>query len=362
MPMTLAAWMHDLSPVAFRLGPLTVRWYGLSYLAGFAAAWVILRWLARRGTSRLAPERVADAVLAGVVGVVVGGRLGYVLFYRPSLAWTFTTDLPWWGVLAVHEGGMASHGGMIGAVIAAWFIARGRPAVDGSHPERVPMLHVLDLMCLVAPIGLFFGRIANFVNGELLGRIVAAPGEPAPWWAVRFPQELAERDAPDLTADQARRLNEAIEAVRQPGDTQGMGLDRLIAAVQRGVPGIRERVEPLLSARHPSQLYQAAAEGIVVGAVVWLVARRPRVPGVIGCWFLISYGVLRVLTEVWRLPDSHLAVQRPGGLSRGQWFSVVMVVIGAAALARLSRSTTPRLGGWAVKQPEAAAITAGKEA
>ncbi|MFM9996057.1 MAG: prolipoprotein diacylglyceryl transferase [Phycisphaerales bacterium] len=349
--MTLAAWLHDFSPIALRLGPLTVRWYGLSYLAGFAGGWLLLRWLARRGVVRIAPQRVADAILLIIVGVVVGGRLGYVLLYRPSLLWSFTPDLPWWGALAIHEGGMASHGGMIGVVIAAWLIARGPADDDGVRHDAVPVRHVLDAMCLIGPLGLFFGRIANFVNGELLGRIVADPGAPAPWWAVRFPQELVENEAPVLTGEQARALQALIDAVRRPGDSDGAALDRLIAAVQAGVPGIGEQLAPVLAARHPSQLYQAAAEGVVVGAVVWFVGRRPRVPGVVGCWFLISYGVLRVVTEFWRLPDAHLMTKRPLGLSRGQWLSLVMVAVGLAILVKLVRSREPRLGGWATTRP-----------
>lgn len=352
--MTLAAWLHDFSPVALRLGPFTVRWYGLSYLAGFAAGWLLLRWLARRGVVRIAPERVADAILLIIVGVVVGGRLGYVLLYRPSLLWSFTPDLPWWGVLAIHEGGMASHGGMIGLIVAAWLIARGPADHDGVRSGAVPVRHVLDAMCLIGPLGLLFGRLANFVNGELLGRIVALPGAPAPWWAVRFPQELVETDAPALTAEQHGALKALMEAVRRPGDSDAAALDRLIEAVQAGVPGIGERLAPLLSARHPSQLYQAAAEGVVVGAVLWFVARRPRVPGVVGCWFLISYGALRVVTEFWRLPDAHLKTPRIAGLSRGQWLSLVMVAVGVAILAKLARSREPKLGGWA-RRPAVAA-------
>ncbi len=348
--VTLAAWLHDLSPVALRLGPLTVRWYGLSYLAGFALAWLMLRWLSRRGVARLAPERVGDVVLTSVVGIVVGGRLGYALFYRPSLLWTFTDQFPWWELLSIHQGGMASHGGIIGAIIAGWFVARGPRAPDGSRPQRAPFRHVMDIFTLLVPVGLFLGRIANLVNGELLGRIVAGPGEPAPWWAVKFPQELLESGGPALSAEQQRSLDALVESVMPPGDPYSAGLERLIAAVQRGDAGLAAQLAPLISARHPSQLYQAAAEGLALGAVLWFVARKPRVPGIVGSWFLITYGVLRVITEVWRLPDSHLASPRIVGLSRGQWLSVAMVGIGVFFLVKLSRSSEPRMGGWATNK------------
>ena len=345
--MTLAAWVHDWSPIAFRLGPLPIRWYGMSYAAGFLVAWLLLRWLTRRGVLRIAPERVGDVVLTGIVGVVLGGRLGYALFYKPSLFWTFSNEIPWWDLLAVNHGGMSSHGGILGVIIAAFVIARGPKNVAGERPHRVPVLHVLDGIVLIAPAGLLLGRVANFINGELLGRIVALPGEPAPWWSVKFPQELLGDEAPPLTSEQAARLDALAESLRRPGDIGGYdALVRIVDRVQNGDEALKAQIEPLLAARYPSQLFQGAAEGLLVAAVVWFVARRPRIPGVVGAWFLISYGVLRVATEFWRLPDSHLVHQRILGLSRGQWLSVPMIVVGVIGLMRLRRSRTPPMGGW----------------
>ncbi len=343
--MTLA-WLHDLGPIAFHLGPLAIRWYGLSYAAGFVIAWLVLRWLARRGAGLIPEARVGDAILCAVVGVVVGGRLGYVLFYQPDLLWSVSGDFPWWGVLRVHEGGMASHGGMAGVIVAAWVISRGWSDGRGGRMGRAPLLHVLDLMCLVAPFGLFLGRIANFINGELLGRIVARPGAAAPWWAVRYPQELIEGYACERTPDQERLLGQLAEPFRPMGGDRIDAFRALITRVQAGDRELARRLEPLISARHPSQLYQAVAEGVVVGLVVWILARRPRRPGVVGCAFLISYGVLRVATEFWRLPDAHLAHQRPLGLSRGQWLSVLMVAVGLGVLGWIGRSGAGRIGGW----------------
>jgi len=184
----LGGWLHDLSPFVFRLpngfGP---RWYGLSYLAGFLIGWLVLKRLARRGLIAIPEHRVADAIMLVVLGVVVGGRLGYCLVYRPGLFIDFSTetvlglDLPVWGVLKIWDGGMASHGGMAGVIVAAWRISRGFKAEteDGAiiTEGRCPPLHVLDALALVAPFGLLLGRIANFINGELLGRVVAGPGE-----------------------------------------------------------------------------------------------------------------------------------------------------------------------------------------
>jgi len=339
---TLAAYLHRIDPFALRIsGEFGIRWYGLAYLAGFLVAFLLLRALARRGRILLSPTQVTDYVFAMVVGVVVGGRLGYVLFYQPALLWEFSADPPWWGLLAINRGGMASHGGMLGALAACWWF---------SKRQAVPTLHLLDLAALSAPAGLLFGRIANFVNGELLGRIVAPPGGPAPWWSVKFPQELLTRHAPLLSPQQQAQLAQLIERFRiRPEEPAALAIERMIRAVQRrgqAADELARELAPLLAARHPSQLYQAAAEGIALGAALWLLWRRPRRPGVVTAWFLLLYGALRVLTELWRLPDDHLKAPRIMGLSRGQLLSLLMIVGGAVLLAVVRKSRAAPVGGW----------------
>lgn len=370
--MTLAAWLHNLDPYAIRLwGDFGIRWYGLSYAAGFVIAWLVLRALARRGRVLIPPQRVGDAIITMALGAVVGGRLGYVLIYRPELLWTFTPRLPWWGVLDIASGGMASHGGIVGVILAAWRVSKGwksqepgiGPEVTGDaakqhsrkprpvssrHPlapspsppryGRVPLLHVLDCAALVAPFGLFLGRVANFINGELLGAPVAAPGRPSPWWSVKFPQEVLSEHAPDLSHEQVERLLDLANRAALPSD-EGFEAKygRLVERIQNGAGDLARELEPLLSARYPSQLFQAAAEGIVLGAVLCVVWRRPLAHGVVGCWFLIAYGAMRILTEVWRLPDGHLQVARIAGLTRGQWLSAAMIVAGFAFLVPILR-------------------------
>ncbi|RMH28464.1 MAG: prolipoprotein diacylglyceryl transferase [Planctomycetota bacterium] len=353
--MADAAWLHTLDPFAIRFThTFGVRWYGLAYLAGFLCGWWLLRAMARRRWILLTPEQVGDAILALVLGVFLGGRIGYAVFYQPSLFVTFTSSPPWWGMLAINQGGMASHGGMIGVILACVWSARR---------SGVPTLHLLDAVSLAAPIGLFFGRLANFVNGELLGRIVAMPGEPAPWWAVRFPQELLTGHRPALTDDQQARLLALLDQVAPGWDQPGgagatAALERLIEAVQRGTPGLTERLAPLLAARHPSQLYQALAEGPVLLAALWLIWRRPRRPGVVGAWFLMIYGALRIVTELWRLPDDTLAVPRVMGLSRGQWLSAAMILSGAVALWVVTRRRgAAPLGGWGKATDRAAGVS-----
>lgn len=347
--MADAAWLHTLDPFVVQFSPtLGVRWYGLAYLAGFLVAWWMLRALAKRGSILLTPQQVGDAMLAFVIGVFVGGRLGYVLLYQPSLFIQFSSTPPWWGVLAINQGGMASHGGMIGVILACVWV---------SHRAKVPALHLMDLVTLAAPFGLFFGRLANFINGELLGRVVAPPGEPGPWWSVRFPQELLSGHAPQLTAEQQSQLLSLLDVVApgwdQPGGVgYGGAVDRLISAVQSGVGDVGRELALLLAARHPSQLYQAVAEGPVLFGALALIWLKPRRPGVVGSWFLMIYGALRIATEHWRLPDDHLLTPTLLGLSRGQWFSAAMIVAGALCLAFiLARGKRPPVGGWRRREP-----------
>ncbi len=361
----MIAWVHDIDPFALQLwSGFGLRWYGLAYVAGFFIAYLMLRWMIRRGLTPIRAERAGDFILFSAIAGVVGGRLGYALFYRPDLFISFTGDVPFWELLDISQGGMAIHGGMLGGAAAAWWFGRGFRTEGGERIARTGFLHCAELMCLIAPPGLALGRIANFINGELLGRVVAPPGEPAPWWAVKFPQELSSGHAPPLSLEQHARLTEIV-APHMPQDPQVGGADaftvgyqQVVEHIQRGGPlgrDLAEQLAPLLAARHPSQVYQAVAEGLFVGAVIWALWRRRRPPGVIGAAFLISYGVGRIATEFWRLPDAHLQAPRMLGLSRGQWLSVLMIAIGIAMLAwvrmrvrrmRARGEPPPMYGGW----------------
>ncbi|MBA4119569.1 MAG: prolipoprotein diacylglyceryl transferase [Isosphaera sp.] len=352
---TLAdAWFHTLDPVLVRLwGGVVVRYYGLAYMVGFVIAAAMLKALARRGASPIPAHRVLDAMTWLVAGTIVGGRAGYVLVYQPSLLTTLTPGFPFWGALAVHQGGLASHGGMVGLILACWRIGRGFGEDDGSRSGRAPTLRVTDAVCMVAMPGVFLGRVANFINGELLGKIVAAPGSPAPWWSVRFPRELdgwiapgtRQRlsHAPELSPDQRAALDRLVEGVRLPEEPWASALAQIIANPGR----YRAQLEPLLSARHPSQLYQALAEGVVLLVVVWAIARLPRRAGLITAWWFIVYGALRITTEFWRLPDAQFGdAGRIYGLSRGQWLSAGMVGFGAGLLGVVLARGGARVGGW----------------
>jgi phosphatidylglycerol:prolipoprotein diacylglycerol transferase len=328
---TLAAYVHDIDPYAIMLwegGP--IRWYGLSYLVGFAIGWLLIRRVLTVGRSTFKPAQAMDIVVTMALSIVIGGRVGYAVFYDPSLLYTFTSQMPFWNLLAFNKGGMASHGGMIGLIISAFWIARRAP----GGPHRVS--HVLDLGAFAAPIGLGIGRIANFINGELYGR----PSPEGFKWAVKFPQEMHEWGPNDPR----------IEALRPliPNGQSMHGyevIDRIITMIQNGSPMAKAAVEPLLTARYPSQLYQAFLEGVVLFAVLAILWWKPRRPILIGSAFCAVYGVLRIIAEQYRLPDAHIGYDYLG-LTRGQWLSVALTLTGVVGAIIASMRKAEPMGGW----------------
>ncbi|MFN7020935.1 MAG: prolipoprotein diacylglyceryl transferase [Phycisphaerales bacterium] len=347
--MTLAAWLHTLDPFAVRLsGDIGVRWYGLAYIAGFAVAFVIMRAMARRQLIQIPVDRLGDAMIFLILGTLLGGRLLYVLVYDRSLL-SFSNQFPFWGLLAINRGGMASHGGILGVILASWRISRGWKDPSGAIVGRTSWLHVLDVTALACTVGLFFGRIANFINAELLGKIHSPPGVEGPWWTVQFPSELL-HDRVHLTPAQTEQLHILVSTA--PGASPREQLHHIVEHADQ----YAAQLKPLLASRYPSQLFQAAAEGVVLGLCLLLIWAKPRKPGVIGCWFLIIYGTLRIVTEFWRLPDAqfmteHFKSGRPYGLSMGQWLSTLMVVFGLFMLAIVARRPVAKLGGWLFGTP-----------
>ncbi|MHC4993793.1 MAG: prolipoprotein diacylglyceryl transferase [Planctomycetota bacterium] len=336
IPLTLAVYLHRIDPFVIQFTEtIGLRWYGLSYVAGFLMAYWAIRLLVKGGRAKIPHEKIADFILAVAIGTLAGGRLGYCLFYQPGLLIELTAEAPFWGVLAINKGGMASHGGMIGIALAALWFAR---------KHKLPPLHLMDLLTLGGSLGIFFGRIANFINGELLGR----PCDPGLPWAVRFPHEIAEWGDPNHPG--YRWLNSpeyqgVIDLVRRtnPGAAADGARD-VIAAAQTN-DAVALALEPLLTPLHPSQLYAALLEGLLIFALVMLVWRRPRKPGVIAGVFLTAYPVVRIFDEIFRTPDSHIGFDALG-LTRGQWISVLMLLIGAAFLVISSRRPTEKIGGW----------------
>ncbi len=349
------AYLHRFDPFAieFPAGWFLpgLRWYGLAYLAGFLVAWLLIRWMARSGRSPIPAAAVGDLMLYGLVGVVAGGRLGYCLFYDQSLLVEFTGRFPFWGVLAIHTGGMSSHGGMLGVIVAGWLFAR---------KYGISKLHLVEVGALVSPPGLCFGRLANFVNAELVGRPLPDSMQTAPpWWSIKYPQDIH-----GWSPAQQGELGDAVDAAglssaewlgalgrvgldRQADTFVTSTMDRLVAEVQAGNEAVIQAMRPLLEAYYPSQLFQALTDGPILLAVLALVWLRPRKPGVIGSWFLMSYGVLRILTEAYRQPDAGVAVLTTpfGDLSRGQVLSVLMIVCGLVALVICVRRPVEPIGG-----------------
>jgi phosphatidylglycerol:prolipoprotein diacylglycerol transferase len=260
----------EFDPVALRIGPVAVHWYGLCYLAAFASFF----WLATQRLKQAAYARsgwrsrdLEDLLFVGVCGVILGGRLGYVLFYKPALYFSNP-----WEIVQVWKGGMAFHGGLIGVILAMWLFARARSR---------EFFEVTDLIAPCVPIGLAFGRLGNFINGELWGRAAEASLP----WAMVFPQS---------------------------GTT---------------LP------------RHPSQLYQFALEGLTLFAVMWFYSRKSRPVGAVSGVFLLGYGLLRFFAEFFREPDDFLGFLALG-MSMGQWLSLPMMVLGVCLLARSRREAS----------------------
>jgi phosphatidylglycerol:prolipoprotein diacylglycerol transferase len=300
------SYLHRLNPVAIPLSDnWGIRWYGLAYLAGFLVAYLLIRWLARTGRSPLSQNSAGDLLVYAVVGVMVGGRLGYAIFYRPELFVMFSQNPPWWELLAIHRGGMASHGGIVGVLIAMVIFAKR---------HRVPTLHLIDLMAISAPPGLCFGRLANFVNGELWGKRLsdAAQADP-PWWSVKYPDEvyLGTVDFSSVATELGGQ--ETLAAT-------------VADALRARQEAVMEAIVPQLTAYWPSQLVQAICEGPVLFLLLLLVWHKPQPPGVLAGWFLVVYGVLRIFTEVVRQPDEGVSLIM--GLQRGQILSVFMILLG----------------------------------
>lgn len=312
----LATYVHDLNPIALPIyGGLALRWYGLAYLMGFVAGYLLLRNLARRGLWVMAPDKVGDFIAAcALLGVFLGGRLGYILFYHlPKVGWGSLIHDPM-VLFRVWEGGMASHGGILGLAVFTWFYAR---------KHQVSWAALADGLCVVGPLGLFFGRLANFINGELYGRI--ATGVP---WAVKFPLSLAEESAE--TQDLAWQACVRVD----PQLANASSLETLIAAARQN-PKLSETLGEFLPARHPSQIYEALLEGALLFTILWVVRLRfPKAPaGLITGMFFALYAVFRILGEQFREPDAAMV----GFLTKGQFLSFFMLLFAAAFFAHAWR-------------------------
>ena len=270
---------QGLDPIAFSLGPLVVRWYGLAYVLGFVCAAAIIYFVAKRWKLGMSEDNLLMLMVCAIVGVVLGARIGYVLFYGDGYYLSHPLE-----ILAFNQGGMSFHGGLVGLLIGGAVAAR---------MTRIPFLTLADLGSIAAPIGLFFGRCANFVNGELWG---------------------APTDGP-------------------------------LGVVFGGAAGMMPR--------HPSQLYEAVLEGLVIFCVLFALSRKrpPRPQGTFLGAFLVLYGIFRFLIEFVREPDVQLGYLWGGWLTMGQVLSAPLIVAGIALLIYAARTRHPQAGPQEIQPP-----------
>ena len=270
---------QGLDPIAFSLGPLVVRWYGLAYVLGFVCAAAIIYFVAKRWKLGMSEDNLLTLMVCAIVGVVLGARIGYVLFYGDGYYLAHPLE-----ILAFNQGGMSFHGGLVGLLVGGAVAAR---------MTRIPFLTLADLGSIAAPVGLFFGRCANFVNGELWG---------------------APTDGP-------------------------------LGVVFGGAAGMMPR--------HPSQLYEAVLEGLVIFCVLFALSRKrpPRPQGTFLGAFLVLYGIFRFLIEFVREPDVQLGYLWGGWLTMGQVLSAPLIVAGIALLIYAARTQRSQAGPQEIQPP-----------
>lgn len=269
-----------IDPIIVSLGPLAIRWYGLSYLAGFAVVWWLGNRRARTHPGKWTTEQISDLVFYGAMGAVLGGRIGYVLFYNFDY---FLTDPLY--LFRMWEGGMSFHGGLLGVAVGAIAFAR-------KSDRRI--IDVMDFLVPLCPIGIGFGRLANFINMELPGRVT----------------------------DSAFGLIYPCSAVQ--------GLNAMCVGTWENV------------ARHPSPLYQAFTEGLLLFLLVWFVSAKPKPAGFVAGIFLIGYSTVRMSTEFFRSPDAHIGFIAFDWLTMGQLLSLPMMIAGIVLLLWSRTQNTPQ--------------------
>ena len=277
-----APFVVHFNPVAFKFGPLQVHWYGLMYLLGFALVAILGEYRRRRGRLPVSRDALGDLFFYGMMGVIVGGRVWYMLFYYAGgPGWIWREPL---ALFKVWDGGMSFHGGLLGVVLAGWW---------WSRRHRLHPFDTIDFVAPLVPLGLGLGRLGNFINGELWGKPTNLP------WAMIFPGSRDE----DL-------------------------------ALASGHPDLVQRLQQFDGLpRHPSQLYHVGLEGIALFLILWVFSGRPQQPrGAVSGVFLIGYGAFRFITEFFREPD-HGIFGQSYAISMGQWLSLPMILAGVLLLA-----------------------------
>tara|TARA_B100000965_G_scaffold404152_2_gene434135 strand:+ start:178 stop:1158 length:981 start_codon:yes stop_codon:yes gene_type:complete len=307
-------YLHDLSPFIIRFSEsIGLRWYGLAYVAAFVAGYFLTKKFVGQGYSELKTNQLQDFITYGAISTMVGGRLGYMLLYNfnefvsnPFIFFNFL------------DGGMASHGGILGLVVYTYIYSR---------KNKIGWRGIGDNLCTVAPLGLCFGRIANFINGELYGRKTSVP------WAVKFPEEIREPNfiSPEnlSRSDLRNSLNELN--LEYNSSNPLIGENSIVIEASRENENVQNILNEYLNARHPSQIYQALLEGLILFIILMII--RYKGPknrhGILTGTFFIGYAVFRIIGEFFREPsDGYIGI-----LTRGQFFSTFMVLIGIVFIA-----------------------------
>jgi len=287
-------YLVDIDPIAFSIGPVAVHWYGIMYLIAFAAFWLLGERRRRAGRLPVGPTAFSDLAFYGMIGVILGGRVGYMLFYATPELLADPLSL-----FRIWEGGMSFHGGLLGVLAAMWYWSRR----NGMH-----FFDVMDFVAPLVPIGLGTGRLGNFIGGELWGRHTDLP------WGMIFPRAI---------------------------DTAGHSIEQLKAMAGAG--------QLAAEARHPSQLYQMLLEGVLLFCILYFVSMKPKPRYLVSGLFALFYGVFRFGVEFVREPDAQLGYLAWGWLTMGQILSLPLILLGVVLL--LASRSAPTLQPRVVADP-----------
>lgn len=339
-------YVHEMSPYILQFSEnFGVQWYGFSFMLSFFFAYIFIRWMVYRQRFQLQPLQVGDFVMVSFVGALIGARLGYCLLYDPNLFLMFRNEFPYWGPLAISEGGLSSYGGILGLLVASTIFALRL---------GVSRLYLYDLIAVTAPVTLFFGRLANFINGELIGRVAPEGSH----FAVKFPSEIL--SWPLTAVDKLKSLAPVSETLFKMNSeawistVDQMATDEnakqtvaqaLVHVVHSRSTEMVEALTPYLEPRYPVQIYAALAEGLVLFLILFIFWYRPRISGAVSSTFLVLYSMIYFALEQFREPDVHLGLGWLD-LTRGQFLSIFAFIIGLVLMFLWGRRETLSVSGW----------------